>query len=163
MAGCFDTLQHNTSFDWDTRRNTYSAIFAGFLFFFAWWLVIDTAVVYTPSGNWNNWYFTLAVACSLSMFMVNSVSNRALEGLYSEEGVLGVKGTRIWLMFGFIGSFACIIAGIWIITILLRFGDYVLQKNDNPKWPGVAIFLHTLLTFLASLTYKFGRSEELWD
>ncbi|CAK5055573.1 unnamed protein product [Meloidogyne enterolobii] len=61
-------------------------------------------------------------------------------------------------MFGFIGSFACIIAGIWIM-----FGDYVLQKNDNPKWPGVAIFLHTLLTFIASLTYKFGRSEELWD
>uniref|UniRef100_A0A1I8C0Q8 Transmembrane protein 50A n=1 Tax=Meloidogyne hapla TaxID=6305 RepID=A0A1I8C0Q8_MELHA len=144
MAGCLDTLQHNASFDWDTRRNTYSAIFAGFLFFFAWWLVIDTAVVFTPKGNWNNW--------------VNSVSNRALEGLYSEEGVLGVKGTRIWLMIGFIGSFACIIAGIWIM-----FGDYVLQKNDNPKWPGVAIFLHTLLTFIASLTYKFGRSEELWD
>jgi len=33
MAGCFDTFQHNASFDWDTRRNTYSAIFAGFLVF----------------------------------------------------------------------------------------------------------------------------------
>jgi len=29
-------------------------------------------------------------------------------------------------------------------------------------YPGVAIFLQNFLIFLASLVYKFGRSEELW-
>lgn len=29
-------------------------------------------------------------------------------------------------------------------------------------YPGVAIFLQNLLIFVASLVYKFGRSEELW-
>jgi len=29
-------------------------------------------------------------------------------------------------------------------------------------YPGVAIFLQNFLIFVASLVYKFGRSEELW-
>jgi hypothetical protein len=31
MAGCFDALPHQAHFDWDTKRNKYSAIAAGFL------------------------------------------------------------------------------------------------------------------------------------
>ena len=30
-------------------------------------------------------------------------------------------------------------------------------------YPGVAIFLQNFLIFVASLVYKFGRSEELWS
>lgn len=158
MAGCFDALPHQAHFDWDTKRNTYSAIVAGFLFFLAWWLMIDTAVVYTNAGHWNNWYFMLALASTFTMFMVNSVSNSTIQGNYIDEGMLGVKGARLWLMFGFIGSFACIVAGIWIM-----FGNYVLQQEGTPKWPGIALFLHTAFIFLASLIYKFGRTEELWE
>jgi hypothetical protein len=76
-------------------------------------------------------------------------------------------------MFGFIGSFACIVAGIWIMSVItiavypycifFRFGNYVLQQEGTPKWPGIALFLHTAFIFLASLIYKFGRTEELWE
>lgn len=67
-------------------------------------------------------------------------------------------GARLWLMIGFIASFACLVAGIWIM-----FGDYVFNKNSKDSWPGVALFLHTFLIFISSMVYKFGRTEELWD
>jgi hypothetical protein len=31
MAGCFDSFPHQFYFDWEAKRNTYSAIAAGFL------------------------------------------------------------------------------------------------------------------------------------
>jgi len=144
------------NFDWDTKRNTYSAIASGFLFFFGWWIMIDTAIIH--STNWSNWYFVLTIVGTLTMFMVNVVSNSVVQGNSMDEGICGEKGARLWLMLGFIGSFACIVAAIWIM-----FADYVLPKDDASNWPGVALFLQASMIFLASLTYKFGRTEELWD
>lgn len=61
-------------------------------------------------------------------------------------------------MFGFIASFASVIAGVWIM-----FSDFVFFKGNGPVWPGVAIFFHAFFIFGSSLVYKFGRTEELWE
>jgi len=153
-----DSFPCGGQLDWDNRRNTYSAIAAGVLFFLGWWLIIDTAVT---ANNWSNVFFILTAASTFFMFMVNAVSNQAVHGTAMDEGLLGVKGARLWLMLGFIGSFATLVAGIWIM-----FGNYVLSHdgtNSGTNWPGFAIFLHTFLIFIASLIYKFGRTEELWE
>ena len=49
----------------------------------------------------------------------------------------------------------------------ILFGEYVHDdeaKTFNPKYtyPGVAFFLQNLFIFFASITYKFGRSEDMW-
>jgi hypothetical protein len=62
-------------------------------------------------------------------------------------------------MIGFIGSFACIVAGIWIM-----FANYVVgSDSDHSVRPGIALFIHSFLIFISSLVYKFGRTEELWE
>ena len=144
--------------DWDSKRNTYSSVAAGILFFVGWWLYVDTATIYTPQSHWNNWYILVTIASSVAMFMVNSVSNSVVQGTAMDEGVLGVKGARMWLMSAFVLSFASIVAALWIM-----FADFVLVKGEHPTWPGVALFLHNFFIFIASLIYKFGRTEELWD
>jgi len=155
MSGCIESFPQ---FDWDNKRNTYSSIIAGVLFFSAWWLMIDTAVSHEGDTKWTNLYFLLTAASTISMFMVNSVSNSAVTGSAMDEGVLGVKGARLWLMLGFIGSFACIVAGIWIM-----FANYVVGDHGESARPGIALFIHSFLIFISSLVYKFGRTEELWE
>jgi len=154
MSGCIESFPQ---FDWDNKRNTYSSIIAGVLFFSAWWLMIDTAVSHEGDTKWTNLYL-LTAASTISMFMVNSVSNSAVTGSAMDEGVLGVKGARLWLMLGFIGSFACIVAGIWIM-----FANYVVGDHGESARPGIALFIHSFLIFISSLVYKFGRTEELWE
>ena len=49
------------------------------------------------------------VFSTLSMFMVNSVSNSVIRGESFTEGVLGVGGARIWFFVGFLMGFASFI------------------------------------------------------
>ncbi|VDM44741.1 unnamed protein product [Toxocara canis] len=157
MSGCLDQLNCNCGFDWEGKRNAVASCAASFMFFTGWWLMIDTAAIYTPIGQWNNVYIIVTISGTIAMFMVNAVSNSQVRGESMNEGVLGTKGSRLWLMCGFVLSFASLVAAIWIM-----FADYVLVLGDHPTWPGVALFLHNFLIFLASLVYKFGRTEELW-
>ena len=52
------------------------------------------------------------------------------------------------------------------ITILIptHFSFAANKDTFNPDYtyPGVAIFLQNLFIMMASLTFKFGRSEELY-
>lgn len=89
---------------------------------------------------------------------VNAVSNRTVQGVGYDEGILGPRGARLWMMIAFALSFASLIAGLW-----LMFSDYVLRQGEHRNWPGVALFLNNFLIFGASLVYKFGRVEELWQ
>lgn len=93
----------------------------------------------------------------LSTFFSNSFFGINFNVLYYLTAYLFL-GARLWLMFGFVASFASIIAGIWIM-----FSDFVFVKGNAPVWPGVALFLQTFFIFTSSLVYKFGRTEELWD
>ncbi|KAK0425532.1 hypothetical protein QR680_009248 [Steinernema hermaphroditum] len=157
MSGCLDHIRCGVEFDWEGKRNAVASIVASVLFFSGWWLLIDTAAVYTPSGAWNNVYIIITIAGTIAMFMVNAVSNSQVRGQAMEEGLLGTKGARLWMMSAFVLSFSCLVAAIWVM-----FADFVLITGVHAVWPGVALFLHNFLIFLASLTYKFGRTEELW-
>ncbi|KAI6183008.1 hypothetical protein M3Y97_00441500 [Aphelenchoides bicaudatus] len=109
------------------------------------WLYIDTAAVY--KADWNNVYILVTIASCVAMFMVNSVSNSQIHGgSYDYEGILGTRGARFWLMLAFILSFASLVAATW-----LMFSEYVLREGNDPKWPGVALFLNNFLIFAASL------------
>ncbi|CAD5206864.1 unnamed protein product [Bursaphelenchus okinawaensis] len=158
MAACFNlNLDSLHEIDWETKRNHIASVASGFLFFLGIWIYIDTAVVYDKK-DWNNAYIMVTIASALGMFMVNAVSNRTVQGISYDEGILGTRGARLWLMIAFVLSFASLVAGLW-----LMFSDYVLQTGDHTNWPGIALFLNNFLIFCASLVYKFGRLEELWQ
>ncbi|CAJ0578211.1 unnamed protein product, partial [Mesorhabditis spiculigera] len=156
MSGCLDSIQCNCNFDLEGKRNAVASVAASALFFSAWWLVVDTAAVYSKL-DWNNVYFLITIASSIAMFMVNAVSNSQVRGEALNEGLLGTRGSRLWLMAAFVLSFSALVAATWIL-----FSDYVLRQGDHPVWPGVALFVHNFMIFAASLVYKFGRTEELW-
>ncbi|CAI4233017.1 unnamed protein product [Auanema sp. JU1783] len=156
MSGCFDKVHFDCNIDLEGKRNAISSVVASALFFIAWWLNIDTAAVY-EKADWTNVYFILTVASTLAMFMVNAVSNSQVRGESLNEGLLGTKGARLWLMAAFALSFASLVAATWIL-----FSDYVLKTGDHPVWPGVSLFLTNFIIFASSCVYKFGRTEEMW-
>ncbi|OZC08758.1 hypothetical protein X798_04172 [Onchocerca flexuosa] len=157
MSGCFDQFNYNCDVDWESKRNAIASCVSSAMFFVGWWMLIDTAAIYNPIGQWNNVYIIVTVCGTIAMFMVNAVSNSQIRGESMNENILGTKGSRLWLMLGFVLSFASLVAALWIM-----FADYVLVTGDHPIWPGVALFFHNFLIFISSLVYKFGRTEELW-
>ena len=88
---------------------------------------------------------------------MNSVSISVVTGQAMDEGILGTRGARLWMMFSFVLAFSTLVASLWIM-----FGNYVLVEGDISNWPGLALFFHNLLLLFAALLYKFGRNEELW-
>uniref|UniRef100_A0A0N5ASZ4 Transmembrane protein 50A n=1 Tax=Syphacia muris TaxID=451379 RepID=A0A0N5ASZ4_9BILA len=156
MSGCLDQVQCNCFMNFEGKRNAIASCVASVLFFSAWWLMIDVAAVYSAK-DWTNVYIIVTVFATIAMFMINAVSNSQVRGEAMEECVLGTKGSRLWLMSGFVLSFASLVAAIWIML-----ADYVLVTGDHSNWPGVVLCFHIFLIFIASLIYKFGRTEELW-
>ncbi|KAI6207259.1 hypothetical protein M3Y99_01852900 [Aphelenchoides fujianensis] len=170
MAAFLDNLGERVrDFDWSLRRNQLAAIGSGrsgsffffrsidcslaaFQFSLGIWLYIDTAAS-AGAKDWNNVYVLVTLASVVAMFMVNSVSKHHITG--GGYGGEANRGARLWLMFAFILSFSSLVAALW-----LMFADYVLRQGNDPKWPGVALFLNNFLIFCASLVYKFGRTEE---
>ncbi|XP_072144245.1 uncharacterized protein [Dermacentor andersoni] len=72
---------------------------------------------------------------TLSLFMINAVSNGQIRGDSYTTGCIGQRGARVWLFLGFALGFGSLIASCWIL-----FGDYVTQGRlrdenffDDPK------------------------------
>jgi Uncharacterised protein family (UPF0220) len=86
------------------------------------------------------------------------VSNGQIRGDSYTDGCLGQRGARAWFFLGLVLGFTALIASCWIL-----FQSYVIPPEKNLKWPGVGLFMQNLFIFLASLIYRFGRSEELWS
>uniref|UniRef100_A0A915PWY2 Uncharacterized protein n=1 Tax=Setaria digitata TaxID=48799 RepID=A0A915PWY2_9BILA len=143
MSGCFDQFNYSCDIDWDSKRNAVASC-------------ISSAMEVVFCGVYNR-ARNLAVVLFKMHARVNAVSNSQVRGESMNENILGTKGSRLWLMLGFVLSFASLVAALWIM-----FADYVLVTGDHPIWPGVALFLHNFLIFISSLVYKFGRTEELW-
>jgi len=156
MSGLLDDLNIPPCF-WfsgETRRNSYVAIISGVLFFLGWWILIDAASV--NQGSILAGYHMCGVFGTLSLIMVNSVSNEQIQGENFDGGFLGPRGARIWLFLGFVMGFASIIASCWIL-----FADFVAVENIR-SWPGVALFLQNSFIFISNLIFKFGRTESMW-
>lgn len=170
MAGCLDNAQlpNLENLNLGERRNKVSSIVAGILFFSGWWFAIDAAASYTVKTDdggkrdLKDVFHICGVFGTISMAMVNAVSNGQLRGESYTTGCLGNQGARVWFFVGFLLGFGSLIGACWIL-----FGEYLFPNAENtftPQhyYPGWAIFLQNFLIFAASLIYKFGRSEDLW-
>uniref|UniRef100_A0A6M2DGM9 Putative conserved plasma membrane protein n=1 Tax=Xenopsylla cheopis TaxID=163159 RepID=A0A6M2DGM9_XENCH len=157
MTNCFENISIPPCiwFEAGDKRNTYASIIAGLLFFSGWWILIDAASVYP--GSLSAAHHICGVFGTISLFMVNSVSNAQVLGDAYSGGCMGPRGARAWLFLGFVIGFASVIAACWIM-----FADFVSAGGNGHTYPGVGLLLQNLLIFLGSLVYKFGRSEELW-
>ncbi|XP_053613205.1 transmembrane protein 50A [Plodia interpunctella] len=143
-------------FEGGEKRNIIASIVAGLLFFAGWWFIIDAASVY--KADLPNAVHVCGVMATLSLIMVNSVSNAQVRGETYTGGCMGPRGARLWLFLGFVVGFASLIASCWIL-----FADYVNAKSTKNTWAGVSLFLQNAFIFAGSLVYKFGRTEDLWN
>jgi len=145
------------------KRNKVASIVAGLLFFSGWWMAIDAST--SDYINTKDVFHLCGVFSALSLLMVNSISNEQLRGEGFTDGVCGGGiGPKIWFFFGFLMGFGALLGSCWIL-----FGEYVMINDEAKKlfnptsiYPGVAFFLQNLFIFLASLVFKFGRTEDLW-
>nr|CAI5851576.1 unnamed protein product [Callosobruchus analis] len=153
LSSCFENISLPPCiwFETGNRKNAYVSMLAGFLFFSGWWAIIDagSTTSYIKAG-----YHMCGVVGTLSLIMVNSVSNAQMRGDIYEGGCLGPRGTRIWLFLGFVMGFAAVIASCWIL-----FANFMEEGHHRA---GVSLFLQNALIFVSSIIYKFGRSEDLW-
>ncbi|XP_022902313.1 transmembrane protein 50B [Onthophagus taurus] len=154
MANCFENLNIPTCvwFEGGEKRNAVASILAGFLFFLGWWLIIDAASV---DGGITVGYHICGIFGTLSLIIVNSISNSQIRGDAYEGGCMGSRGAKIVLFIGFVMGFGSVIA-----ACLILFANFV--NKEVKQWPGVGLFLQNALIFIASLIYKFGRSDDQW-
>jgi hypothetical protein len=73
-----------------------------------------------------------------------------LNGTGYSEGCMGSNGVKVWLFTGFVLGFAAMIAAVWLM---------VEEFHEKPE-PGIALLLQNIMILLASLLYKFGRTDE---
>ncbi|XP_077264472.1 transmembrane protein 50A [Temnothorax americanus] len=156
MTSCFENMQVPSCvwFEGGEKRNALVSMLAGTLFFVGWWFIIDAHAKYP--NEMANAYHVCGVFGTISLFMVNSVTNAQIRGEAYNGGCLGARGARSWLFVGFVMGFAAVIAACWIL-----FANFVAAGAPH-HWPGVGLFLQNVFIFLGSLTYKFGRSEDQW-
>lgn len=96
-------------------------------------------------------YYICGILGTLSLIMVNTVSNEMLNGTGYEGGICSSHGVKIWLFTGFVLGFASVIASVWLL---------VSEFTDKQQVQGVGIVLQNFFILFASLIYKFGRNEE---
>lgn len=136
-----------------------------------WWIIIDAASVYP--GTVVAGYHMCGVVGTISLIMINSVSNAQMRGDAYEGGCLQSRGAKVWLFVGFVMGFASVIASCGILFAdfvgkskfgdeIITFYEYFFFVEDAHYWPGVGLFLQNVFIFIASLIFKFGRSEDIW-
>ncbi|ELU11495.1 hypothetical protein CAPTEDRAFT_171265 [Capitella teleta] len=160
MSGCLDNcrLPECEWFQIGERRNAIASVVGGAMFFIGWWIIIDAAATYPDQKHFHHACHTCGVIGTIALFMINSVSNGQIRGDSYSDGCFGQTAARVWLFIGFLLGFGALISASWIL-----FGLYVVNNNDKPNWPGVAVFLQNAFIFFGGLIFKFGRTEELWE
>lgn len=156
MSSCFENVQVPTCvwFEAGEKRNALISMLAGTLFFVGWWFIIDAHAKY-PS-EMSAAYHVCGVFGTISLLMINSVTNAQVRNNDYNGGCLGSRGAKGWLFVGFVMGFAAVIAACWIL-----FAGFVAAGAQH-NWPGVGLFLQNVFIFLGSITYKFGRTEDPW-
>jgi len=157
MSGILDNVRCDCI--QEDKRNSIAAAVAGALFFSGWWIIIDVAAQGPSSNEFQGSYYVCGVFGTISLFMINSVSNGQLRGDSFTEGCAGPRSARLWLFTGLVIGFASLIAAGWIL-----FAGYAVfdPSRHAGSLYGVAVFLQNLFIFGSSLVYKFGRSEDHW-
>jgi len=135
--------------DLSEKKNIVYSVLAGLLFSVGWWIIIDVAARHPSNDVFNHAFHTCGVISTISLFMVNIVSNAQVRGEVSyTDGFCGQTGARAWLFVGFVLGFASLIVGIYVL-IDTRFTGI-----------SIALFLQNALIFGGSMALKFGRKED---
>ncbi|KAL7676082.1 hypothetical protein ACOME3_002338 [Neoechinorhynchus agilis] len=138
------------------RRNETVAVFSGVLFSIGWWLIIDTAILYPTSTEFNKAYLSIGIMATLALLAVNFVSNHRVSGEIYSEGCFGPVASQLWLFLSFLTLFSCVITSAWIMVAV-----YAIP-HTKPISPGIALFMQLMLIFSSALFMKFGRRESIW-
>ncbi|CAF0896066.1 unnamed protein product, partial [Adineta steineri] len=141
-------------FEIKQNRNTIASIVAGSLFTIGWWLIIDVCIRYPSNDQFHKALLTIGIIASLALIFVNSISNSRFHGDYYRDGCIGLTLARVILFLSFLFVFGSVIAGAWLMIAL-----YMIP-NAKDIYPGVALFIQTLLIFASTLILKFGRTED---
>lgn len=96
-------------------------------------------------------YYICGILGTISLIMVNTVSNEMLNGTGYEGGLCSSHGVKIWLFTGFVLGFASVIASVWLL---------VSEFTVHLPIQGIGIVMQNFLILFSSLIYKFGRNEE---
>ncbi|KAI5695336.1 transmembrane protein 50A-like isoform X1 [Diaphorina citri] len=136
------------------NRNAIFAMIAGTLFFTGWWFIIDAVAV---AASFPFSYHLMGIIGTISLFMINAVSNAQMRGDSYSGGCFGPQGARVWLFVGFVMGFAAVIASCWILY------SGFLSIKGAAVWPGFELVFQNVFIFAASLVYKFGRQEDQWS
>ncbi|XP_049868099.1 transmembrane protein 50A [Pectinophora gossypiella] len=158
---CFENVSMPSCvwFESGEKRNILASIFAGLLFFTGWWFIIDSSAV---NGDLPKAAHVCGVMATLSLIMVNSVSNAQVRGETYTGGCMGPRGARLWLFLGFVVGFASLIAACWILFANFVTTGKAAGGENHKTWTGVSLFMQNAFIFAASLVFKFGRTEDLW-
>ena len=93
--------------DWSEKRNKIASVLSGSLFFTGWWFALDASASHNEDTR--DYFHLCGVFSTISMFMVNSISNSLLRGEGFTEGCLGSIGAKIWFFVGFMMGFGSFI------------------------------------------------------
>eukprot|EP01139_Manchomonas_bermudensis_P001644 Amastigsp_a2514_140.p2 type:complete len:156 gc:universal Amastigsp_a2514_140:493-26(-) len=135
---------------------------AGVLFAIGWWLWLD-GVAYSVHINnnvkINPAYWIPGFTCSFFVLMLLPVSSNAVNASlsFSFDGDSRAQRARIWFLLAFIIGIGSIIAALALLIT-----EYLQRKDERAvksTWPGVAMFLQSLLVFLSGLVYRFGGDQ----
>ncbi|XP_022645888.1 transmembrane protein 50B-like [Varroa jacobsoni] len=149
MSGCLHMPCNRPEWlDFTDRRNAVYSVVAGSLFAIGWWIMIDCAARHPSSAELNHAYHTIGVISTLSLIMVNVVSNAQVRGeRVFTNGVCGPAGARVWLFIGFVLGFAALLGSSWILVA------------TNFYSTSLSVFLQNAFIFASSMAFKFGRKE----
>lgn len=114
-------------------------------------MIIDVGARYT-ANDFHAAFYIFGVFGTLSFIIVNSISNSQLRDDGYDSNARAAKGC---LLLGFILGFSALTGSVWILI-----SEYASGKYEN-AYPGVALLIQNILIFLGSLTFKFGRVEEV--
>ena len=144
----FEFLQN---IDWSEKRNKLASVLAGTLFFSGWWFALDASASHHEDTR--DYFHLCGVFSTISMFMVNAVSNSLLRGEGFTEGCLGSLGARVWFFVGFMMGFGSFIGNS------LRTNKALLMTC----FKGVATFcLESMLTSETTVSTTFRRPILEW-
>ena len=125
----FECLQN---VDLNEKRNKIASIASGFLFFSGWWFAIDASATYYEDTR--DVFHLCGVFATISMFMVNAVSNSLLRGEGFTDGCLGPVGARIWFFFGFMMGFGSLLGSFASHTSICIFLLLLSRFRLHPLW-----------------------------
>ena len=115
----------------------------------------DIAAHYPHQEHFKHTFYICGVLATISLIMINTVTDEMITGNVYSEGCCGPQTARIVLFTGFLLAFVSVIASIWIL-----FEYYVTQDKDH-KYPGVALFLQNVFILGSTLLLKYGRTEDV--